>query len=163
MRELFKDDNSNIPMQPMRGEAASWMSKPFEDFPSDVVMGFKNQFAYARVKLDASDEQIKRDFALWLAYERKRRDCPAPKKNFSDIELMSWHESAILPYLDLMTWSTITKTKIKKYILAQAIYSDAYSVESDSDPLGKLKTTKKKADILMTYKTMKLLELQIIE
>lgn len=62
-----------------------------------------------------------------------------------------------------MIWSTITKTKIKKYILAQAIYSDAYSVESESDPLGKLKTTKKKAEFLMSYNAMKLLELQIID
>lgn len=56
------------------------MVKLFEGFPSDIVMGFKNKFAYARVKLHASDEQIKKDFALWLTYERKRCDVQHQKR-----------------------------------------------------------------------------------
>lgn len=40
-------------------------------------MRLENKFAYARVKLDASDEQIKKDFALCLEQERKRRNRPA--------------------------------------------------------------------------------------
>lgn len=163
MRELFKDDGSNAPAQRVTGEAAEWIAKPFEDFQSDVVMGLKNKFAYARVKLDASDEQIKKDFALWLDYERKRRDCPAPKKNFSDVELSSWHESAVLPYLDLMFWSELENVKISQQVMTKAIFPDIYRLGLDIDPSGKLKTTKKKAEYLMNQKTMKLLELQIAE
>jgi hypothetical protein len=163
IKELFKDDMGDAVHKPVQGEAAEWIAKPFDDFPSDVVMGQQNKFAYARVNLDASDEQIKKDFALWLEQERKRRNCPAPKKNFSDAELTSWHESAVLPYLDLIFWSQTENTKISQYVIAQAIFPEAYSMESDVDPLGRLKTTKKKADHLMKPETMRLLELQITE
>lgn len=77
--------------------------------------------------------------------------------------MTSWDGSAILPYLDLIYWSGIEKTKISQYVIAQAIFSDAYSLESDIDPLDRLKTTKKKADHLMKSKTMRLLELQVTE
>jgi hypothetical protein len=125
------------------------------------MMGLKNKFAYAKIDLEASDEQIKRDLTIWLEQERKRRDKPAPKKNFNDTDFTGWHESAVLPYLDLMFWAEIEEVKISQYAIAQAIFPDAYG--SDVDPLGKLKTTKKKAEYLMDHKTMKLLELQITD
>ncbi|QLH42457.1 MAG: hypothetical protein HWD59_06885 [Coxiellaceae bacterium] len=163
MRELLKDDTSEEVFQPLHGKAAEWGGKPFDDFPSDVVMGLKNKFAYARVNLHASNEQIKKDFALWLAAERKRRNQSTSKKNFNDIDFVSWYESAVLPYLDLTFWATTENVKINQYAIAQAIFTDAYAVGSDVDPLGKLKTTKKKAEYLMNYETIKLLELQITD
>lgn len=142
-------------------KALAWAIKPFSDCPMNLVMGLKNKFAYAKVDLNSSDEQLKLDFAAWLDSERKHRNCPAPKKNFSKADLEGWYESSVLPYLDLMFWSEIEQTKINQYVIAQAIFADAYSVDSEVDPLGKLKTTKKKADHLMKYETMKLLELQV--
>ncbi len=142
-------------------EALTWLTRPFLDCPMDTLMGLKNKFAYAKIDLNSSDEQLKEDFAVWLDEERKRRDCPASKKNFSKADLEGWHESSVLPYLDLMLWSEIEKIKISQYVIAQAIFPNAYSIESDVDPLGKLKTTKKKAEYLMDYKAMKLLELQV--
>lgn len=144
-------------------EAMTWLSQPFLECPMDREMGLQNKFAYAKIDLEASDEQIKKDLVIWLEQERKRRNKPAPKKNFSDADFNGWHESAVLPYLDLMFWAELEKVKINQYAIAQAIFSDAYSLKSDVDPLGRLKTTKKKAEYLMDYKTMKLLELQITE
>ncbi len=95
--------------------------------------------------------------------ERKRRNVPAPKRNFSDADFVSWHESAILPYLDLLFWAGLEKAKINQYIIAQAIFPDAYALGSDIDPLGKLKTTKKKAEYLMNNNIMRLLEFQVTE
>lgn len=46
-----------------------------------------------------------------------------------------------------MFWSEIEKIKINQYVMAQAIFHDAYA--SDVDPMGKLKTTRKKAEYLM--------------
>lgn len=156
--EEFKTTSEDLKV-----EAMTWIVQPFTDCPMDVFVGLKNKYAYAKVDLEASDEQLKSDFSVWLASERKRRECPAPKKNFSDADMDGWYESAVLPYLDLMFWSEIEKTKITQHVIAQAIFLDAYSLESDTDPLGRLKTTKKKADYLMDQKIMKLLELQITE
>lgn len=144
-------------------KAALWVKEYFADFPMDKVMGLENKYGYARVDLDASDEQIKKDFVIWLDRERDRRSKPAPKKNFNQVDFDSWHEGAILPYLDLMFWAELEGVKITQYTIVQAIYSDAYGADSDVDPLGRLKTTKKKAEYLMEYKAMKLLELQIPE
>lgn len=144
----------------LEGEEADWSTKPFDDYPSDVLLGLKNKFAYARVNLHASDEQLKRDFELWLAMERKRRNQPAPKKNFNDVDFDSWHESSVLPYIDIMWWAKTMGIKISQHTIAQAIFPNAYGVGSDFDPLGKLKTTKKKVEYLMNYETLKLLEIQ---
>lgn len=159
----FLGDNFFKVSDEFKIESMNWLMQPFDDCPMDLTMGLKNKFAYAKVNLEGSNEQIKKDFALWLEQERKRRDCPGPKKNFSDADLDGWYESAVLPYLDLMFWSEIEDTKITQHVIAQAIFPDAYGVESETDPLGKLKTTKKKADYLMDLKTMKLLELQITD
>lgn len=144
-------------------EAMTWLTRPFLDCPMDEMRGLKSKYAYAKVDLEASDEQIKKDVAIWLEQERKRRDKPAPKKNFSDADFSGWHESAVLPYLDLMFWAEIEEVKIHQNAIAQAIFPDTYSLASDIDPMGKLKTTKKKAEYLMDHKTMKLLELQIAD
>jgi hypothetical protein len=158
---LFLSDIPQNVSDDFKIEAVKWITEPFLDCPMDQMMGLKNKYAYAKIDLEASDEQIKKDLILWLEQERKRRDKPAPKKNFSDADLSGWYESAVLPYLDLMFWAEIEGVKINQYAIAQAIFPDAYSLDSDVDPLRRLKTTKKKAEYLMTYEAMKLLELQI--
>lgn len=142
-------------------EALEWLSKPFDNSSMDITFGLKDKFGYARVELDASDEQIKQDFASWLADERNRRNVITSKKSFNEVDFTSWYDSSVLPYLDLMFWAEMDDVKINQYVIAQAIFHDAYALGSDVDPLGKLKTTKKKAEYLMDYEVMKLLELQI--
>ncbi len=139
--------------------AMAWATQPFLDFPVQEGVGLPNKFAYAKVDLSASDEQIKKEFTVWLEQERQRRNKAAPKKNFNQADFDGWYESSVLPYLDLMFWAELEGVKINQYTIAQAIFADAYA--SDVDPLGKLKTTKKKADYLMDGKVMKLLKLQI--
>lgn len=162
MLDTFEGNNENFDEE-LELEARLWSRRAFSDFAMDQKFGLENKFAYPRINLEASDEQIKKDFATWLDKERKRRGKPAPKKNFSDAELDSWYESSVLPYLDLLFWAELEEVKISQYVIAQAIFPDAYSMDCDTDPLGRLKTTKKKADYLMHHDTMKLLELQITE
>lgn len=123
----------------------------------------ENKIAYAKVKLFGSDEQIKKDFAIWLEEERKRRNTYAPKKNFSENAIDSWHEFSILPYLDLSYWAKLENVKISQHVMGQAIFPDAYSLYSDIDPLNKLKTSKKIITTLMDLNSMYLLWLQCYE
>ena len=60
-----------------------------------------------------------------------------------------WCNSAVLPYLDLQFWAENEGVRIHQYIMAEAIFPDAYAVGAEVDPIGKLKTIKKKAVYLM--------------
>ena len=60
-----------------------------------------------------------------------------------------------------MFWSQMENIKINQYTIAQTIYPDSYALDSEVDPLGKLKTTKKKSAYLMNYEILKLLEMQV--
>jgi hypothetical protein len=137
-------------------EAFNWLWKPYSETP---FYGSASQ-AYAEIEMNASDEQIKNDFAKWLAHERKRRNHFSAKKNFSEVDCASWCDAAILPYLDLTFWSELEGVRIHQHVIAQAIFPDAYALGSDVDPLGKLKTTKKKAEALMNEDALNVLELQ---
>lgn len=72
----------------------------------------------------------------------------------------SWHEFSVITYLDLIFWAETSYVKINQYVIAQTLFPEACGVGSDIDPLGKLKTTKRKADQMMSYDMIKLLELQ---
>jgi hypothetical protein len=115
-----------------------------------VAHRIPHKYAYAGVDLETTDEQLKKDFADWLANERQRRQVLAAKKNFSEADFRGFAESAILPYLDLTLWA----------VWAQAIFSDAYAPNSETDPLGRLKTTKKKSESLMQPQSLIRLESQ---
>lgn len=141
-------------------DSLAWIHQPFDRLPHHVRLSSAPEFAFAWVDLEASDEQIKAEFSRWLVRERERRNVPAVRKNFNESDFQGFYESAVLPYLDLMFWATLENVKINQYVIAQAIFADAYAPESEVDPLGRLKTTKKKADYLMKYDTLRRLELQ---
>ncbi len=141
-------------------DSLAWIHQPFDRLSQSTRLSAAPEFAFAWVDLEASDEQIKAEFSCWLIRERERRNVPAVRKNFNESDFQGFYESAVLPYLDLMFWATLEKVKINQYVIAQAIFADAYAPESEVDPLGRLKTTKKKADYLMKYDTLRRLELQ---
>lgn len=141
-------------------ESLAWIHQPFDRLSQENRFNAAPEFAFAWVDLEASDEQIKAEFSRWLTRERDRRNVPAVRKSFNESDFRGFYESAVLPYLDLMFWAMMEKVKINQYVIAQAIFPDAYAPESEVDPLGRLKTTKKKADYLMKYDTLRRLELQ---
>lgn len=141
-------------------DSVAWIHQPFDRLCQDPRFAAAPEFAFAWVDLEASDEQIKAEFSRWLVQERERRNVPAVRKSFNESDFQGFYESAVLPYLDLMFWATLENVKINQYVIAQAIFPDAYAPESEVDPLGRLKTTKKKADYLMKYDTLRRLELQ---
>ena len=140
--------------------AVSWLMQPFDSFPHDIRLGIPHKYAYARVDLETTDEQLKKDFSDWLANERQRRQVLGAKKNFSEADFRGFEESAILPYLDLTLWAVWAQVKINQYVMAQAIFPDAYAPDSEIDPLGRLKTTKKKSESLMQPQPLIRLESQ---
>jgi hypothetical protein len=141
----------------VKKEAFAWLWQPYHGSSFLCETGH----TYAQVNMQASDEQIKKDFAKWLAHQRQRRNKATAKKNFSESDFSSWSEAAILPYLDLIFWAELESIRIPQHVIAQAIFPNAYALGSDVDPLGKLKTTKKKIEALMNEDAMTVLALQI--
>lgn len=108
----------------------------------------RKEGAFINVDLKASDEQIKKDFAAWLSYERAYEAREVPKKNFTAADFLSWCQGGILPYLDLTLWAQMSGCKISDRVMQKAIFID----ENDCavDPVSRLKTTKKKANYLLS-------------
>jgi hypothetical protein len=159
LRGLVDSEKERWADQPEE-DSLAWIHQPFDRLSQEDRFNAAPEFAFAWIDLEASDEQIKAEFSRWLTKERDRRNVPAVKKSFNENDFQGFYESAVLPYLDLMYWATLEKVKINQYVIAQAIFPDAYAPESEVDPLGRLKTTKKKADYLMKYDTLRRLELQ---
>ena len=139
----FKN-NEDWELEPYQGADTSW--------ESDVFLS---------INLKASDEQLKRDFALWLAEQRERQSIKMPKKNFTQLDYEDWCDLQVLPYLDLTFWAARDDIKIHQHVLAHALFPDAYALGCDIDPVGRLRTTKKKADYLMTQEIMMALDHQV--
>jgi len=134
----------------MKRKANQWLLAPFDTNTTE------NRALW--VDLKVTDEQIKKDFNTWLANQRKLSSESVSKKNFSEADIQSWSAFQVLPYLDLILWAEKKDATILQHVIAQALFPGAYALGSDVDPLGKLRTTKKKAEHLMDINTLYLLE-----
>lgn len=166
------DENFNLgifnkgPVNKKVRAAFKWLWEPCAKhplggwMPTNIITDDIQPTPYIKVDLNASDEQIMKDFTVWLQHQRQSKKHAVPKKNFSPADFASWHEFSVLPYMDLMLWAEMENIKIQQHVIAQAIYPDVYSLGSDFDPLGKLKTTKKKAQYLLTPEAFNVLDMQ---
>lgn len=111
------------------------------------------------INLHANDKQIIADFKEWLKTIRYELDVSVNKKTpFSEKDLLEWAEYGVLPYLDLKIWSGFTGQKITQSVIGNTIYSDQIDVDTTERIR---KTTKKKADWLMTRPVIDALGVQI--
>lgn len=95
------------------------------------------------IDLSASDEQITKDFCLWLSEYRKISSYKFTKNNFTHKDFKGWIQWRLLPYVDLVIISKFEAIEIKQTKIAQLIFSDD---SSDVDIVDKTRrTTKPKA------------------
>jgi len=129
--------------------------------PYDFLINQDNQKineANVTVNLTATDQQILSDFQHWLTEYRKATGYESKKKNFSDKDLSCWHESRLLPYIDLTLSATIEGKKITQSKIASLIFQD----NQDIDVVNKLRlSTKPKAEWLLRNETLAAIEAQL--
>ena len=56
-----------------------------------------------------------------------------------------------------MFWSKLNNVRIHQLVITQLLFPELYQTFSEIDPLGKLKTTKKRAEMLMDLKVITLI------
>jgi hypothetical protein len=110
------------------------------------------------VHLNATDEQIMKDFRHWLTEYRKAVEHEAHKRNFTDKDLREWVEYRVLPYLDLMLIAQLEGKSITQAQMARLIFPDEHTVDI-TDRLRR--TTKTKAEWLFKDSTVQAIQAQL--
>lgn len=130
------------------------------------------RFTNVVIDLTATDEQILGDFKYWLSKYRKETGYKSSKNNFGDKNLVEWQKYRVLPYFDLNLFSPVMKClqdfeegiedidgvavkTIYETKIARLIFPDK------DDPVGALRTTKKKFESLLKDETIKAIEIQL--
>ena len=70
--------------------------------------------AHISVDLLVPDEQILKDFMKLIKDVRKELHCYSRKKNFTQTDMLKWHDIRLLPFIDLTIISLIEGKKIKQ-------------------------------------------------
>jgi hypothetical protein len=114
---------------------------------------------FAVIDLEASDQQIMREFSTWLSEQRSRYyDLPVPKKLFTSTDFSDWHEAGILPYFDLTTIAKIDNKKLPLHAIGDALFPN----EIDVDVAERVrKVTKRKASQIFRLGTLWALDQQV--
>lgn len=128
----------------------------FASYNDLLVEGpFESESAYVEVLLSAPDEVILRDFAIWLAGMRRRKEFDhSPVKRFTDKELARWAQNRVLPYLDLKIAADISGEKIPHHVIGGILFDG-----QDVDVAEKVrKTVAPLADELISYEMLESLK-----
>ncbi|VWD17385.1 DUF6387 family protein [Burkholderia contaminans] len=76
------------------------------------------------VDLGASDEEIIKDFKLWLKGIRKEAEIPVIRRALSQEDFNDWHQKRLLPYLDLVLWSAARGGSFTSSVLGYVLFPD---------------------------------------
>lgn len=136
---------------------------PVRDAPIYAPYDFllqQNGFDYENetnvtIDLTATDEQILSDFQHWLTEYRKATGYQSNKTNFTDKDLADWRKYQVLPYIDLTLSRDIEGKRMTQTKIASLIFNGI------DDPVGALRTTKKKAEWLLKCETLATIEAQL--
>lgn len=113
----------------------------------------------AIINLQAPDDVLVEHFLMYLKEARKRRKIPEKKRLISDAKVRNWHESRVLPYIDLTHWHRVNELTITDGDAARLIFPD----DSTGTALDKIrKTTKKHAREILSKDNIYSLQTQLV-
>jgi hypothetical protein len=111
-------------------EQEALISRPYDLFPQEQNLERIGLNYHVVMDLSAPDEQILSDCRHWLTHFREIINSKAPKANFTKRDCEDWHESGVLPYLDLTLWTRYEGVHITQNILGEAIFPDESTVDT---------------------------------
>lgn len=134
------------------------LNEPIDFLIKDTKRKTRNTLSSVTIDLEATDEQILKDFQHWLIEYRKAIKESAPSKNFSDETLSDWVKWQLLPYIDLMTVAKYEGKKLHHHAAGVLLFPDEFEV----DPTERIRrTTKPKAEWLIQTETIRAIETQL--
>lgn len=118
---------------------------------------FLESSQFIEIKLEATDDQIKRDFAIWLKDAREKSSSATPSRMYSSADFLDWHKAKVLPYFDLQAIARIENLSPPLHVIGNTLFPD----ELDVDVAERVrKVTKKKANRLFSHDVIQALEMQ---
>lgn len=114
---------------------------------------------FLKIDLQATEEQITKDFKNLLAKHRKLNKYNPPRKNFAEKDFTDWIQLRLLPYVDLYIVNKFEQTALTQAKVAWLIFSDDSSGIDIVDRFRR--TTKPRAAQLFTQNIVGILERQI--
>lgn len=116
------------------------------------------------VSIAATDEQIIKDFTSWLKNIRSHKNMgPTEKKNFNKKNINEWIEFKLIPYVDLAIWAASRNSVITQSLMANLLFPqspDDGDIFYDAERIRK--STKRKAEYLMSPICVKALDMQVM-
>lgn len=112
--------------------------------------------SWLKVDMNCSDSEITSAFSTWLKKTRTKQEAEdKPKrrefklKNFNQVAFRKWHDSKVLPYIDLVTWNFLQENKVTSRILGDILFPDPRNL---SDTTAIINDTVKPLAIKLTSK-----------
>ncbi|WP_031435412.1 DUF6387 family protein [Methylomarinum vadi] len=78
-----------------------YSDESFDNLLSGIDCTFNESKGHLLINLDASDEQLKRDFGNWLKTKKRPSSIYKNKTNFNTRNIESWIDMRLLPFIDL--------------------------------------------------------------
>lgn len=147
------DEDSELAQKPF-----SWCLGNLDDTASDYI-NTSDAYSWVEVNLNASDEQIVKDFQRWLVGHRKAIEHFSTPKNFTVKMFNDWIDWKLLPYIDLMIVAKQEKKSITQSKIARLIFPNEYDVDITERVR---RTTKLNAEWLMRWETLLAIHNQVI-
>ena len=140
---------------------AKSIEKPYDFVCWNKGVTENTGFANISVDLLVPDEQILKDFIKLIKDVRKVLNCYSKKKNFTQTDMLKWHDIRLLPFIDLTIISLIEGKKINYSQMAELIYPDKNQRDLNLELAESIRrTTKPKAIELLQRKTILIMEAQ---
>ncbi|MHB1051483.1 MAG: DUF6387 family protein [Thiobacillus sp.] len=84
---------------------------------------------FISVSLHATDEQLFKEFQLWLTEEREKSPRTVSAKMFTESDFQDWHLAKIIPYFDLRTIAKIEGVRAPNHLIADLIFPNEIGVD----------------------------------
>lgn len=103
------------------------LEMPFYKLLDDCKIVYDGELI-TKVNLNATDDNLTRDFAAWLARTRQATGITTAKKQFDQRDFDQWEKYRILPYLDLTMWARVNNVQLTQQTLGEALFPNEIDV-----------------------------------
>jgi hypothetical protein len=130
---------------------------PYTPLSPPPPMASSNYKPMLTIDINASDEQLKKEFEEWLNDFRKTTKYKAREKIFTSKTMEKWVEYKVLPYLDLTLIAKAENKRLTQHKLGELLFPN----EDKVDTTERIRATAKKhAKPLLDRKTLAALRIQ---
>ena len=134
----------------------------FDDVREKILPDYKPGEAHIKLDLNASEEQIKKEFDAWLRAKKKKINVSnigdKKPKFYAQSDMTEWRHYGILPFIDLWLWFNGNQLRINKAQLVAWLFPGG---AISREPPDLHKVILPKAKMLLEPSTLRRIEKQL--